>query len=242
MVRSVYNFNRVFPQGTDFRLAFTFTGDGGFFGGAAVPDQLAARLERVLPGSGRAAATGQRDRREPVRPAHDRGDPAPTRPSSIPLARLNLLRSSRHYKLPTGQAVAARMKHAAADQGPAPESERAARSSSKFDIGRHTPLWFYLLKEAEVKTGGEHLGPAGAAIVAEVIIGCSGTTPRACSATRRARCCLRPTAPSRSATCSTSSRSTRASRTFRRRASSTRWLPSPDQRSPLRYGFISACG
>jgi hypothetical protein len=34
-----------------------------------------------------------------------------------------------------------------------------------------TPLWFYLLKEAEVRSGGEHLGPAGGRIVAEVLLG-----------------------------------------------------------------------
>ena len=34
-----------------------------------------------------------------------------------------------------------------------------------------TPLWYYVLKEAEVRAGGEHLGPVGGRIVAEVLIG-----------------------------------------------------------------------
>ena len=34
-----------------------------------------------------------------------------------------------------------------------------------------TPLWFYVLKEAEVMEDGLHLGPVGGTIVAEVIIG-----------------------------------------------------------------------
>lgn len=34
-----------------------------------------------------------------------------------------------------------------------------------------TPLWFYLLKEAEVRAGGAHLGPTGGRIVAEVLLG-----------------------------------------------------------------------
>jgi hypothetical protein len=33
------------------------------------------------------------------------------------------------------------------------------------------PLWFYVLKEAELLTGAEHLGPVGGRIVAEVLIG-----------------------------------------------------------------------
>jgi hypothetical protein len=32
-------------------------------------------------------------------------------------------------------------------------------------------LWFYVLREAQVKAGGEHLGPVGGRIVGEVIVG-----------------------------------------------------------------------
>jgi hypothetical protein len=34
-----------------------------------------------------------------------------------------------------------------------------------------TPLWFYVLKEAERRGGGDRLGPVGGRIVAEVLIG-----------------------------------------------------------------------
>ena len=34
-----------------------------------------------------------------------------------------------------------------------------------------TPLWFYILKEAERRAGGDRLGPVGGRIVAEVLIG-----------------------------------------------------------------------
>ena len=33
-----------------------------------------------------------------------------------------------------------------------------------------TPLWYYILREADVATGGDHLGPVGGRIVAEVMI------------------------------------------------------------------------
>jgi hypothetical protein len=38
-------------------------------------------------------------------------------------------------------------------------------------LDRRTPLWFYILREAEVAADGEHLGPVGGRIVAEVIVG-----------------------------------------------------------------------
>jgi hypothetical protein len=40
-----------------------------------------------------------------------------------------------------------------------------------------TPLWYYVLKEAEVRTGGEHLGPVGGRIVAEVLLGLLDADP-----------------------------------------------------------------
>lgn len=34
-----------------------------------------------------------------------------------------------------------------------------------------TPLWYYILREADVCTAGNHLGPVGGRIVAEVLVG-----------------------------------------------------------------------
>jgi hypothetical protein len=34
-----------------------------------------------------------------------------------------------------------------------------------------TPLWLYILREAAVRGGGDHLGEVGGRIVAEVIVG-----------------------------------------------------------------------
>ncbi|HMJ72633.1 MAG TPA: heme peroxidase family protein [Solirubrobacterales bacterium] len=39
------------------------------------------------------------------------------------------------------------------------------------DLADRAPLWFYVLKEAEVRAGSAHLGPVGGRIVAEVLIG-----------------------------------------------------------------------
>ena len=42
---------------------------------------------------------------------------------------------------------------------------------------RSTPLWYYVLKEAELLADGLRLGPVGARIVAEVFIGLLQTDP-----------------------------------------------------------------
>jgi Animal haem peroxidase len=42
---------------------------------------------------------------------------------------------------------------------------------------RETPLWYYILKEAEVHTGGERLGPVGGRIVAEALLGIIDADP-----------------------------------------------------------------
>jgi hypothetical protein len=34
-----------------------------------------------------------------------------------------------------------------------------------------TPLWYYILREADVRCGGNRLGPVGGRIVGEVLIG-----------------------------------------------------------------------
>ncbi len=42
---------------------------------------------------------------------------------------------------------------------------------------RETPLWYYILREADACTGGHRLGPVGGRIVAEVLIGLIDTDP-----------------------------------------------------------------
>ena len=68
-------------------------------------------------------------------------------------------------KVPSGQSVAKAM--TAAGAGPEPTWPTWRR----YHLHKRTPLWFYVLREAQVQAGGEHLGPVGGRIVAEVIIG-----------------------------------------------------------------------
>jgi heme peroxidase len=79
------------------------------------------------------------------------------------LASRNLLRSL-SMKVPSGQRVAKAMK--------LPPLALADLDDLKaFHLRKRTPLWFYVLREAEVTAAGEHLGPVGGRIVTEVIIG-----------------------------------------------------------------------
>jgi hypothetical protein len=43
--------------------------------------------------------------------------------------------------------------------------------TSKAAWSRETPLWYYVLREADVRSGGNRLGPVGGRIVGEVLIG-----------------------------------------------------------------------
>lgn len=79
------------------------------------------------------------------------------------LAQRNLLRSLA-FGLPSGQAVARAM----CVEPLSPTDLEEVRELG-FDV--ETPLWYYILKEAEVVTGGKRLGPVGGRIVAEVLIG-----------------------------------------------------------------------
>jgi hypothetical protein len=85
----------------------------------------------------------------------------PATPTS--LATRNLLRSLT-MQVPSGQRVAKAMKLPRLAPGDLADLQ-------DLHLHRRTPLWFYILREAAVTTGGEHLGPVGGRIVAEVLVG-----------------------------------------------------------------------
>jgi hypothetical protein len=79
------------------------------------------------------------------------------------LASRNLLRNLT-MQLPSGQRVANAME--------LPKlSDADLADLVPFHLDKRTPLWFYILREADVIAGGQHLGPVGGRIVAEVIVG-----------------------------------------------------------------------
>lgn len=79
------------------------------------------------------------------------------------LAQLNLLRHLT-FKIPSGQRVAAAM-------GLPVLSESDLADLKPFNLHNRTPLWFYVLREADVTSDAKRLGPVGGRIVGEVMIG-----------------------------------------------------------------------
>lgn len=88
------------------------------------------------------------------------------------LAQRNLLRGYL-LSIPTGQAIAGAM-------GIKPLSKSELLDGAGGDVtaafktgdfGDRTPLWYYILREAELQKGGESLGAVGSRIVAETLIG-----------------------------------------------------------------------
>jgi Animal haem peroxidase len=79
------------------------------------------------------------------------------------LASRNLMRHV-NFGLPSGQAVARVMGVPVLTQAQLAELQ-------PFGMDRSTPLWFYILKEAQLMESGLRLGPVGGRIVGEVFIG-----------------------------------------------------------------------
>jgi Animal haem peroxidase len=80
------------------------------------------------------------------------------------------LQRGQAYGLPSGESVARAM---------------GERPLSADEVGlaaggwqEETPLWFYVLREADVRTGGELLGPVGGRIVTEVLVGIIDADPQ----------------------------------------------------------------
>jgi hypothetical protein len=97
------------------------------------------------------------------------------------LATRNLLRGYK-LRLPTGQAVASRMNlpvqaesdlreliAANADRASLSTEDKTELLNAGFE--KRSPLWFYILAEAELAQNGLRLGPVGGTLIAEVLIG-----------------------------------------------------------------------
>jgi hypothetical protein len=96
---------------------------------------------------------------------HLLGSPAPGMPTDgvQSLASRNLMRHV-NFGLPSGQAVARLL-------GAPVLTEAQLSELEPYGMDRSTPLWFYILKEAELLENGLRLGPVGGQIVGEVFIG-----------------------------------------------------------------------
>jgi hypothetical protein len=134
--------------------------------GAVRPDHFARRIDsRLAPPLFK--MLNQVDNSDPTEPV-----PVDIATLLKALATRNLLRGYA-LSLPTGQAVAEALGITALTVDEL-HSGNSAAFNQKLDAGgfqTKTPLWYYILKEAEVKANGNSLGPVGSRIVAETIIG-----------------------------------------------------------------------
>ena len=126
----------------DWQTFFNF-GDGNFRPNKQIDGKLSS-VVMLLPGS--------------------RG-PAPGLPADgvQSLASRNLMRHV-NSGIPSGQAIARRM-------GVPALTPAQLDMLKPFDMEKSTPLWFYILKEAEIMEKGLRLGPVGGRIVGEVFVG-----------------------------------------------------------------------
>jgi hypothetical protein len=193
MVRGFYDYNRNFGRpgvvigSASFRLIFAFTGSARpepFNGGGtltlpfnwviewnrfvdkgdSLPDHFARRIDTQL-------APPLFDMINQISEENE-GLPEAVKNILKRLAVRNLLRGYQ-LAIPTGQAVADAL-------GVAPLTEEELRRNNSDAVNaaladggflQTTPLWFYVLKEAEVRANGNSLGEVGSRIVVETLIG-----------------------------------------------------------------------
>ncbi len=157
-VRAAYNLNSSITNIPLFVAGDEVAPTSDLRGGKALPGGWQLDWPHFLP-------IGAAETVQPSRLIDSRLTPAlfdlPRLPVDKPqsLALRNLLRGQA-LQLPSGQDVARHL--------------RVERVFSGGELGTDldpTPLWFYILKESELVTGGARLGPVGAEIVCEVLLG-----------------------------------------------------------------------
>jgi hypothetical protein len=187
MVREAYSHNRVFRPGSNFppgtlQLLFQFTGLSGNIGGEAgplpgLPSNWIIDWRRFYdfntPANTPKFELNLSRRLDPLLAPALHALPGFGAGAQANLAFRNLKRGV-VLELPSGQDVAKFMakKIAIAPLTPqeiatGPDGQVAKQHG--FDTA--TPLWYYILKEAQVRGNGERLGPVGSRIVAEVFVG-----------------------------------------------------------------------
>jgi hypothetical protein len=196
MVRAFYDYNKHFGRGgtqlpsATLDLLFQFTGGGDFIDGTKrIPKNWIIDWTRI---AGVDTSAGQPARfarkidtaiapplKIMVKEGNDPADPPPLQELFKNLARRNLRRGY-NLRLPTGQALHKLLQLNGAVQS-APIADvstifnakpplRDFLKNSQSKMFERTPLWFYILAEAE-KAGGNHLGEVGSFLVASTFVG-----------------------------------------------------------------------
>ena len=106
---------------------------------------------------------------------HNESDlPAPPLPSQLAVRTLQRGASTR---LATGEEVSRALGRVPLSERGLPGGETSWNTLGELGLSGRTPLWYYILLEAEIETVGVSLGTVGSQLVAEVIDGCLRTDP-----------------------------------------------------------------
>jgi hypothetical protein len=134
-------------------------------GGRPIPSNLVIEWKNILDvdGSGTARKPRKIDTKLSIPLSTLPGSAVPPPDPTTHLAVRNTLRGKR-VGLPSGQQVARAMRVNVL-------SNAALGLSGDPGWGGEAPLWFYILKEAELLYNGERLGPVGGRIMAETLVG-----------------------------------------------------------------------
>lgn len=196
MVREVYSHNRVFRPGgatpATLELLFAFTAKSGQIVGSMAPAGIPLP-QPVLPSNwvidwrrffdfGTPRSTpgfhlnhARRIDAYLTKSLHKL--PGEQGPGGV-LAFRNLRRGVM-MRLPSGQDIANRIGVAPLTPGEIGDAGPDGAVARQHGLHAQTPLWYYVLKEAELRAKGEHLGPLGATLVAEVMVGLVQGSPSA---------------------------------------------------------------
>jgi hypothetical protein len=185
MVREVYSHNRVFTPPAipaTLGLLFLFSGLSGGIVGDLAPDPLTGPTPiRLLPSNWIIDWRRFYRFQKPLPPGVLFNSSRKIDPFIVPQLHqlpgggdglpLRNLKRGVMLGLPSGQAIASAMKI----QNPLTPAEIATGPDGEVakahGLHENTPLWYYILKEAAVRSQGTRLGPVGACIVAEVFVG-----------------------------------------------------------------------
>lgn len=181
MVREVYDYNRVFTSAPLF-LIFLFSGRSGVRGSAEpeqdpvpIPSDWVIDWRRFFVLDDVVAVNPSRKLNPFLAPQlkaiPNVGNPASADPAeaSSSLAVRNLFRG-RRAGLPSGQSVAGFYGFEALSPDEIATGADGA-VAEQHNLHVETPLWYYILKEAEMRGEGRRLGQVGSWIVAEVFVG-----------------------------------------------------------------------
>lgn len=191
MVRAAYDYNRNFTDSPEaitdaiFRLLFSFTGKGniGERGGPGahntLPFNWIIEWDRFVD-KGRAAQRKRNSARKidthitpPLTDLLNEGESGempPIKELLKHLAKRNLLRGYL-LSIPTGQSLAERLCIPKLTTEELKRNNSAELNQALEPFLEKTPTWYYILKESEVRAGGDSLGEVGSRIIAETFIG-----------------------------------------------------------------------